>query len=287
MFSPLILLCLLLVLLSGGCQARLRELFQAHPGLVFAVALGLAVLFCATAACYHALSWRLGWVVLSYLLLPTACMLWLPRRWCLVDLAVILMLWLPLEFAAGRNLVPRHAQGVLHATAYGIALVLALVLFLLVRRWQGMRYELPKRAADLGNIAGGYLIAGITLIPLGLAVGFLEHPHPPALTAGRAAQRLAFIFFATAFPEEILFRALIQNWFVQRLKQPWLAVLIAGVIFGAAHLDNGPGPLPNWRYMAVATVAGWILGTVFLRSTSVLASAAVHAAINLTKSLFF
>jgi membrane protease YdiL (CAAX protease family) len=287
MLAPLILLCLLLVLLSGDCQVRLRELFRKHPGLVFAVAGGLASLFCVTAACYHALSWRLAWLVMGYLLLPTACMLWLPRRRSLVDLAVILMLWLPLEFAAGKNLVPRQAQNVLHATAYGIALVLALVLFLLVRRWQGMRYQLPNRVADLGNIVMGYLIAGATLIPLGLAVGFLQNPHLARIAPARAWERFAFIFFATAFPEEILFRALIQNWLVRRLKEPWLAVLIAGLIFGAAHLDNGPGPLPNWRYMAVATVAGWILGTVFLRSSSVLASAAVHAAINLTKYLFF
>jgi membrane protease YdiL (CAAX protease family) len=283
---PILLLCILLALLSRGLQARLRELFAFRPALVFAVAAALAALFCATAASFHALSPQLAAVVAGYMLIPTACIFWAPRR-VVIDLAVILLLWLPLELSLGASLVPRRAQGILHATAYGIALVLAVTLFLLIRRWPGMRYQLPQRAADLRNVAAGYLVAAVTLIPLGVRIGFLPHAHAAHLSPAPALEHFVFIFFATAFPEEILFRSLIQNWFTARLKRPWQAVAIAGLIFGAAHLDNGPQALPNWRYMIEATIAGWIFGTVFLRSSSVLASATVHATVNLTKSLFF
>jgi membrane protease YdiL (CAAX protease family) len=197
------------------------------------------------------------------------------------------MLWLPLELSVGANLVPRKVQGVLHATAYGVAVTLGVVLFLLARRWDGIRYRLPQSVLDLRNVIIGYAASVALLIPFGLWIGFLAHPHSPRISLRTAAFRIVLIFFGTAFPEEILFRALIQNWFSQRLQQQWKAVAISGLIFGASHLDNAPGPLPNWRYMAIATIAGLIFGTVFLRSTSVFASATVHAAVNATKYLFF
>jgi membrane protease YdiL (CAAX protease family) len=265
----------------------LREAFARRPALVFGVAAGLAALFCATAAFFHSLNWELAMLATGYMVIPTACIFW-ERRWpAAIDLAVILMLWLPLELSAGASLVARRAQGVLHATAYGIALVIAVTLFLLVRQWRGMRYQLPQHAADLRNVAIGYIVAAATLIPLGIRIGFLPRAHAAHLSPVAAIERFVFIFFATAFPEEILFRSLIQNWFAARLKRPWQAVAVAGLIFGAAHLDNGPQALPNWRYMIEATIAGWIFGAVFLRSSSILASATVHAAVNLTKSLFF
>jgi membrane protease YdiL (CAAX protease family) len=231
-------------------------------------------------------------LVLVYTFVPAVCVYrqikrgqTIPASW--TDLAVILMLWLPLEFSAGASLVPRPVQGVLHATAYGIAVTLSLVLFLLARRWHSMRYGLPRSFSDLRNVLLGYAISVLLLIPLGLWVGFLAQPHLPRISLRTAAFRISLIFFGTAFPEEILFRALIQNWFTQRIQQHWKAVLLSGFVFGASHLNNAPGPLPNWRYMAVATIAGLIFGSVFLRSTSVFASTAVHAAVNATKYLFF
>ncbi|MGH9621776.1 MAG: lysostaphin resistance A-like protein [Bryobacteraceae bacterium] len=280
--APICLLCVLLALLSRRLQTILRALFARRPVLIFAVAAALAAVFCATAACVHALSLPLLLAVFGYMMIPAACIYWTQA-----DFAVILMLWLPLELGVGASLVPRYAQGVLHATAYAIALLLAVTLFLLVRRWDGMRYHLPRKWTDLRNVAIGYLVSAATMIPLGLWIGFLAHPHLAQVSAGGAFERFVFIFFATAFPEEILFRSLIQNWLTRRLRRSWQAVAIAGVIFGAAHLDNGPGALPNWRYMAEATIAGWIFGAIFLRSSSVLASTAVHAAVDLTKHLFF
>lgn len=287
MFVPVVLLAILLVLLSRRVQTNLREVFARRPALVFAVAAALAAVFCATAAFFHSLSLPLALSVAAYLAVPSACIFWTAGRRHIVNLAVVLMLWLPLELAAGASLIPRRAQGVLHATAYGIALLLAITLFLLLRRWDGMRYCFPRRLADLGNLGAGYLVAAATLIPLGIRIGFLAHPHAATLSPGAALYRFVLIFFATAFPEEILFRSLLQNWFAARLKRSWQTVAVAGLVFGAAHLDNGPGALPNWRYMMEATIAGWIFGVVFLRSSSVLVSSALHAAVDLTKHLFF
>ena len=98
---------------------------------------------------------------------------------------------------------------------------------------------------------------------------------------------MAIILFGTALPEEILFRGLIQNWLVQRLGRTHLAIGLAALIFGCSHLNNAPGPLPNWRYAIVATGAGFIFGQVFQASTSIFASALVHTGVNAVKYLFF
>jgi hypothetical protein len=292
MVAPILLLCVLILLLSHGLQCRLQCVLGRKPALSFVAPLLLAAAFCATASLYHCSSWKLIALLLVYTFVPTACVyaqvaLSRARTPSSLDLAVILMLWLPLEFSVGAALVPRPVQGGLHATGYGVAVTLAVILFLLAHGWDGMKYSLPQSLLDLRNVLLGYLASVLLLIPFGIWVGFLAHPHLPRVSLRTAAFRILLIFFGTAFPEEILFRALIQNWFTQRVQHQWKAVAIGGLIFGASHLNNAPGPLPNWRYMAVATIAGIIFGTVFLRSTSIFASITVHAAVNTTKYLFF
>jgi membrane protease YdiL (CAAX protease family) len=95
------------------------------------------------------------------------------------------------------------------------------------------------------------------------------------------------ILAGTALPEEILFRSLIQNLIVLRFGASWRTLLGASLIFGCAHLDNGPQPLPNWRYMILATIAGVAYGMVFQRASTVLSSTALHAMVDWTKHFFF
>ena len=95
------------------------------------------------------------------------------------------------------------------------------------------------------------------------------------------------IFAGTAVPEEILFRSLIQNLLTLRWGGGWRTLLAASVIFGCAHLDNGPQPLPNWRYMILATIAGLAYGQVFQRASTVLSSAGLHTLVDWTKHFFF
>ena len=159
----------------------------------------------------------------------------------------------------GRRRVAGAGSGAGHtaAIAYGIAILLALVLFLVIRGLDGMRYNLPAPGGRRAKCtASAFLIAAAVLIPVGLWVGFLGGPHRPGMTAGTAFTRITMILFGTALPEEILFRSLIQNWLVQRLGRTHPAIGLAAFIFGCSHLNNAPGPLPNWRYAIVATGAG-------------------------------
>ncbi len=101
------------------------------------------------------------------------------------------------------------------------------------------------------------------------------------------AAAVPVVFFGTALPEEILFRALIQNLLMLRFGQGRVILVAASVIFGCAHLDNGPQPLPNWRYAIVATVAGIAYGAVFQQASTVLSSATLHMLVDWTKHYFF
>jgi membrane protease YdiL (CAAX protease family) len=64
-------------------------------------------------------------------------------------------------------------------------------------------------------------------------------------------------------------------------------LIVASVIFGLSHLNNGPQALPNWRYAIVASFAGFAYGKVFQKSTSIFASALLHTAVDWVKHFVF
>jgi membrane protease YdiL (CAAX protease family) len=125
------------------------------------------------------------------------------------------------------------------------------------------------------------------LAALGLVLGFLPPMHAAHVAWLKIPLRYLVILCATALPEEILFRGLIQNWLMQTFGDGFRTLLAAGFIFGCSHLNNGPQPLPNWRYMILATLAGVVFGRVFQKSSSILSSASLHAAVDTVKYAFF
>ncbi len=272
-------------------QERARALFRKRPALLFAVPAALTLVFCGLAESSGALSPALIVLVAVYTTVPAltafvqgAAFVKRPSLW---DFAIVLMLWLPLEFAAGQHLIPKAAQGFLHSVAYGIAILLALTIFLGFRALPGMKYNLP-RARDLAYGVAGFAVTAPVLIGLGLLLQFIPWFHAPAHPSARSlGVTFLAIFVGTALPEEILFRSLIQNCLMQRYGFSTRMLLVSGFIFGCAHLDNGPQPLPNWRYMILATVAGIAYGKVFQKSSSVFSSVTFHALVDATKHFFF
>lgn len=286
-FAALLLACAL-ALLSPRLQDALRRAICNSPALIFAFPAGVTAIFAAAATWYGALSPPLIALVFAYSLAPTICVriAGVSTETGSLDLVAILLLWLPLELAAGASLVPKPAQGALHAVAYGCGIVLALALFLIFRSLKGMRYRLPG-LLDLRNAAIGFAISAAVLIPLGLWVGFMTPHDAPDRPAAAIVLRLVLILLGTALPEEILFHALIQNWLTHRLGSSNATIALAALIFGCAHLNNGPQPLPNWRYAIVACAAGFIFGKVFQKSNSIFASALVHMGVDGVKWAWF
>jgi len=286
-----------LALLSRRTQKPLQERFRRRPGALFLVPAALCALFFLFLRLHAAADRRFLLLLCAYAFAPAA-LVYLngaggapragreARPW--LDLAAVLLLWLPLEMNLGAELLPGPLRGTAHSIAYGLAVVLVLALFLLFRAMSGMKYVVPGEGRD----ALRWLGIAIAVIPLlavaGHALSFIDPFHVPAdLAAERLAATFAVIYLATALPEEILFRGLIQNWLAQRWGDNWKSLLVASIIFGAAHLNNGPGALPNWRYMILATVAGVGYGRVFQRTTSILWPAALHATVNTLRHTFF
>jgi len=257
---------------------------------LFAIPAVLSAVFLAVAAKLGAFSAPLVALILAYTFLPMAVAYLAkgtpPPTWH--DFVIIALLWFPLEFSLGHQFIPKHAQSTLHLAAYGVSIVLALSIFLLFRRLTGMKINLPRSGRDFVNLLLGFAACAPILIALGRAIGFLPPFHwpanPPALHIG---SQYLIVLAATALPEEILFRGLIQNCIAQRFGTSTTTLLISALIFGCAHLDNGPGPLPNWRYMILATIAGIAYGKVFEKSSSIFASAGLHALVDTIKHISF
>ena len=286
---PALFLLAVLALFSPSLQSVLSKYLRRRPSLFFVAPALLALSFIAIARYFGANNPTLVVLLLAYTFVPALCAFpLLFRKTTPVDFAIMLLLWLPLEFLPGKQWVPRHAQGVLHSAAYGIAILLALWIFLLFRGLSGMKYRLPHRVIDFLLPAIAYPILAALLIPLAIRFSFMGPYHVPEhLSARFVLTRFLLILVATALPEEILFRALIQNWLMQRFGSRIPVLLFAAVIFGCAHLNNGPGPPPNWRYMVLAAIAGTGYGYVFQKASSVWSSALLHALVNTTRHVFF
>jgi len=285
-----VLLAAVLGLLLRPLQTWLQGLLGARPALIWGAPILLTAVFMAGSLVAGAFSAALASLVLLYTAAPVTCVFRLgtgAKTPHALDFLAILLLWLPLEFAAGQSLVPHPAQGFLHSVAYGIAILLGLVLFLGFRQFPGMKYRLPQAKRDFWLPCAAFVVTAPVLIGLGIAIGFIPPPHLPVQSAGRMAGAAGLIFAGTAVPEEILFRSLIQNLLMLRFGTNSRILLLASFIFGCAHLDNGPQPLPNWRYMILATVAGIAYGKVFEMASSVVSSAALHTLVDWTKHFFF
>jgi uncharacterized protein len=287
---PALLLAAILTLLLPGVQRVLQKGLKQRPALLFPIPALLSAVFLALAADIGAFSLSLAGLILAYTFLPVA-VAYLARRtptpnW--LDFVTIAFLWFPLEFSLGHQFMPKQAQGTLHLAAYGVSIFLGLAIFLLFRRLSGMKYNLPRSPRDFVNLLLGFVACAPILIPLGRAIGFLPPFHWPANpSAVRMGSQYLTILAATALPEEILFRGLIQNCIAQKLGTGTTSLLISAFIFGCAHLDNGPGPLPNWRYMILATIAGIAYGKVFEKSSSIFGSAGLHALVDTIKHVCF
>jgi len=277
------LLAAILLLLCERPQAAMRAAFKQRPWILWALPPFLTGYFLLASSGAGQANPSLIAMVLAYTVAPVACAYFGGS-----DFLTLLLLWLPLEFPApAARLIAKHAQGYLHSVAYGIAILLGLALFAGFRAMPGMKYNLPRAWRDLRLPLAGFALTAPVLAVVGIAIGFIPYPHWSTAGAGRMASAVAIVFAGTALPEEILFRSMIQNLLMQRFGATTRTLLVASLIFGAAHLDNGPQPLPNWRYMILATIAGFAYGRVFQKSSTVLASAMFHMMVDWTKHFFF
>lgn len=163
-----------------------------------------------------------------------------------------------------------------------LVLVVALVLFVVCTPVRDLGYTFRIRAWELGVAVLGLAVLAAVLVPLGLAIGFLEYGVVPFDPLEWLVMAFA-LYFTTTLHEELLFRGIVQNaaekWWPG--ARPELAgLLLASAIFGLAHINNAPAP--NYRYVLMAAIAGLVYGTVWLRTRKVTVSALTHLGVNWT-----
>lgn len=137
-------------------------------------------------------------------------------------------------------------------------------------RWRSV-FEVCK-AAGLN-----FLYFAAIAIPAGLLIGFTEwNPR----WQGFLPFCLSFleIFLFIALLEETFFRGFLQSLLSRTVSSAVWGQAIVALLFGFFHILHAP--FPNWRYVALATVAGWFYGQAYRQGGTLLASALTHALVD-------
>ncbi|HWG59996.1 MAG TPA: type II CAAX endopeptidase family protein [Candidatus Acidoferrales bacterium] len=204
-----------------------------------------------------------------------------PGHW--EDYVALVLIWLPVEFRWLYHLFP-NPPGLTHTLTILLALSTAVAAFLLVRKLEGVGYGIEWRRGFTWHILLHLAIFAAIAIPLGLRLHFIAW----APSAGRMRMlplSIIGILFFTAWPEEFLFRGLLQNLLSRTFKSDWAALIVASVLFGLSHILHAP--FPNWKYVLLATIAGLFYGHVWMRTRSLLPAVLVHALVDILWHVLF
>jgi membrane protease YdiL (CAAX protease family) len=273
------------MLAAGFCPASVDKLGRWLPRTVRVAAPALlCVPYALTATSFGIFSWR--WFAV-YALLPVAIAFLLEQarsqdsnqRGNWRDFAVLLALGLAVDL---RWLDPAWPHGL---AALGKILLLdaGIFGFLVVRRLEGVGFDLRLTLRDLRRGLGEYCIYALIAIPLGLWLGFL-HAHATVPSPLRAVGAFVFTFLFIAIPEELFFRGWLQNLLERRMGRT-AALLLTAVLFGLAHWNKRTVSF-NWRYVVMAAIAGLFYGRAWRAQRRVGASAIAHATVDATWSLW-
>jgi hypothetical protein len=156
--------------------------------------------------------------------------------------------------------------------------------FLAIRQLSGMGFDFHLKWSDWKTGLRELIFFTPIVLALGLALGFI-HPHRNLPGIGSALLRWVAIFFFTAVPEELFFRAWVQNLLDRRMGRR-AALLIASVLFGLSHFNKRSAHF-NWRYVLLATIAGIFYGRAWREHRRVPASTITHASVDWLWGLWF
>jgi membrane protease YdiL (CAAX protease family) len=204
------------------------------------------------------------------------------------DYAAALLIWLPIELRwKGLTflyvLFPYPPQ-LMHTLTILLALSTGVAAFVLLRRLDGIGYAVEWRRGFAWNVVLHFGVLAVIAVALGLRIGFLT--YAPSLARLRTAPiEIIGILFFTAWPEEFLFRGVLQNILSRTFKNQWAGLAVASVAFGFAHIFHAP--FPNWKYVFLATVAGLFYGRTWIRTGSLFPGAIVHALVDILWHILF
>jgi membrane protease YdiL (CAAX protease family) len=156
--------------------------------------------------------------------------------------------------------------------------------FVAIRRLTGTGFDFRLQWSDWRTGWRELAFFAPAVLFLGLALRFL-HPHFNVPGVGQAALSWAGILVFVAVPEELFFRAWVQNLLERRVGRR-AALVIASVLFGLSHFNKRSVTF-NWRYVLLATLAGIFYGRAWRERRRVPASAITHTCVDWLWSWWF
>jgi uncharacterized protein len=155
--------------------------------------------------------------------------------------------------------------------------------FLVIRGLEGFGYSLvPTRSAVMAGLREWVFFLPLA-VALGEVTGFI-HFHSGVPRIGHVIADILLTFLLIAIPEELFFRAILQNLLETRIGRT-AALLVAAVLFGVSHFNHGAGF--NWRYVLLASIAGIFYGRAWRAERQIFASIVTHTAVDVVWSLWF
>ena len=209
------------------------------------------------------------------------------------DLALVAMIWVAVKFSSSHwvtRVSPSHwiwpypDEQLAYVMMVLLCVNVALAVFVLVRRLDGIGYSIGWGRRWSFYVLASFLVFGMIIIPLGTAIHFIQ--FAPRWQEWHTLPIVTLtIFFFTAWPEEFLFRGLLQNLLSRVTRSNFRAWIMASILFGFSHITNLG--FPNWRYVFLASIAGIFYGWTWRKSGSIFASAIVHALVDATWHFLF
>jgi len=274
----------MLLFAARGVPEFLGARFGAGSGYLLGMAVILAYLIYAIGTNTFAFA-RVG-VVAAWVFVPLGLAASAEREgpgaW--QDYVTLAGVWVAVKFSASHWLWPSPGGRLAYVFTVLFSVNVALATFVLVRRLTGTGYNVGWGRRWWLYIGGSFVVFGAIAIPLGTAMHFIQ--FAPRWTEWRAQPLLAVaILCFTAWPEEFLFRGLLQNLLARSTKSDLAGWWTASVLFGFSHITNMG--FPNWRYVILASIAGLFYGWTWRKTESIFASAIVHALVDATWHFLF
>ena len=274
----------MLLFAARGVPEFLRTRFGRGAGYVVGAAALVAYLIYAIGT--NTFTFARVAAVLGFVLVPLALAATAERQapgaW--QDFVTLVGIWVAVKFSPSHWLWPYPGGQLAYVLTVLLCLNVALAAFVLVRRVNGIGYGIGWGRRWGFYVFGSFIVFGMIAIPLGTGMHFIQFAPHWAEWKAFPFVAIAILFF-TAWPEEFLFRGLLQNLLSRASKSDLAGWWTASVLFGFSHITNLG--FPNWRYVILASIAGLFYGWTWRKSGSIFASAIVHALVDATWHFFF
>jgi len=200
------------------------------------------------------------------------------------DFAAIAGIWSAVKFGPRNWIWPYPSERLAYIFTVMVAVNLTIAGFLLLRQVNNVGYNLSWRNTWTLYVAGALIVFASIAIPLGVQMHFIA--YAPRFSEWKTFIPLSIgILFFTAWPEELLFRGLLQNLLARAADNETVGLVLAAVLFGFSHITNLH--FPNWKYVLLATIAGLFYGWTWRKTGSIFASALVHAGVDILWHFLF